>query len=218
VSFTAGQSDALAEAVVRLAPEAKVISLDTRREGAGHVSDSLLEQLAESVVLSKAMEQMLRSIASRGAGYRLAPQAGSVVIHPGAGKEANRWPAERFVELARRLGGAGKKVRILLGEVEMERWPASLVGELEQVADVKQPQTLVDLVDEIASAAAFVGNDSGPGHLAGILGVPTLSLFGPSDPVRWRPLGPVVHVLRADPIADITVESVYTEVGKLTGG
>jgi ADP-heptose:LPS heptosyltransferase len=164
------------------------------------------------------MEQMLRSIASRGAGYRLAPQAGSVVIHPGAGKEANRWPAERFVELARRLGGAGKKVRILLGEVEMERWPASLVGELEQVADVKQPQTLVDLVDEIASAAAFVGNDSGPGHLAGILGVPTLSLFGPSDPVRWRPLGPVVHVLRADPIADITVESVYTEVGKLTGG
>ena len=57
---------------------------------------------------------------------------------------------------------------MLLGEVELERWPAAIIEQFRATADVQTPGNLLDLLAEITSAAAFVGNDSGPGHLAGI--------------------------------------------------
>ncbi len=45
-------------------------------------------------------------------------------------------------------------------------------------------------------ADVYVGNDSGPSHLAAALGVPTLAVFGPTDPGSWRPLGVDVEVVR----------------------
>jgi len=56
-------------------------------------------------------------------------------------------------------------------------------------------RSLGDLLGALASAALFLGNDSGTSHLAGILGIPTVVLFGPSDARRWRPLGPRVRVI-----------------------
>jgi ADP-heptose:LPS heptosyltransferase len=145
-------------------------------------------------------------------GYSLRPQD-RFVIHPGAGKEPNRWPSEPFLELINRLG---EHVRVLLGEAEIERWPGALLSQFESACEVHRPATLLELLDEIASAKGFVGNDSGPTHLAGILGVPTVALFGPSDPTRWRPLGPRVKVLHSQPIEAISVESVYTELTRCT--
>jgi hypothetical protein len=45
-----------------------------------------------------------------------------------------------------------------------------------------------EVVEALAGAAAYVGNDSGPSHLAGALGTAGVVLFGPTDPARWRPL------------------------------
>jgi ADP-heptose:LPS heptosyltransferase len=49
---------------------------------------------------------------------------------------------------------------------------------------------LPDLAALLCRCHAFVGNDSGISHLAGILGVPTVAVFGPTDPRTWAPLGP----------------------------
>ncbi|HWP39468.1 MAG TPA: glycosyltransferase family 9 protein, partial [Tepidisphaeraceae bacterium] len=123
------------------------------------------------------------------------------------------WPAPRFLELIQALRAAGREVRVLLGEAEMDRWPTELLMQFESAAQVRRPGTLLELLEQIAAASVFVGNDSGPGHLAGILGVPTVSLFGPnSDPVRWRPLGPAVTVLHACAIDQIRVEDVVAAV------
>jgi heptosyltransferase-3 len=200
--------------IAEIVPQAKVISLDTKAPGDGHVSEILLRQL--DPMIATAMQQMLRSIAARGVGYRLSP-ANRIVIHPGAGKEANRWPAEKFLALAKKLKNTGMEIRVLLGETEIEKWPAELIRQFESFAEVHQPATLLDLLDEIASANAFIGNDSGPGHLAGILGVPTVSIFGSSNVVRWRPLGPKVTVIQNDSIDAIEVENVYTLVSNLIG-
>jgi ADP-heptose:LPS heptosyltransferase len=198
--------------IAQAAPHAKIISLDTKQTGDGHISETLMRQL--DPMLATAMSQMLRSIASRGVGYRLSPM-NRIVIHPGAGKEANRWPAEKFLELAQNLRDEGKHVRVLLGETEIEKWPAELIRKFESIAEVHRPATLVELLDEIAAASAFVGNDSGPGHLAGIIGVPTISLFGASDPTRWRPLGPRAAVIRAEPISEIDVDAVANALGQI---
>jgi ADP-heptose:LPS heptosyltransferase len=51
----------------------------------------------------------------------------------------------------------------------------------------------------LAQASLFVGQDSGVTHLAGLMGVRTVALFGPTDPARWAPSGPKVTVLQGAP-------------------
>jgi ADP-heptose:LPS heptosyltransferase len=43
-----------------------------------------------------------------------------------------------------------------------------------------------------------VGNDSGVSHLAAFLGLPTAVIFGPADPVRWKPVGPSVEMVHPE--------------------
>lgn len=218
VSFAAGKIDSLSQGLARVSQGAKIISLDTKHSSGGHVTESLLAQLQDTPMLAEAMGQMLKSVASRGAGMMLKP-SGRIVIHPGAGNEAKRWPAERFIELAERLAGEGRAVRIVLGEVELEKWPKELIdramvagkgGEVRGgEVRVVTPDRLLDLLDEIAAADVFIGNDSGPGHLAGILGVPTVSLYGGEGEHRWRPLGPRVRVLQVENLQTLTMQQVY---------
>ena len=63
-------------------------------------------------------------------------------------------------------------------------------------------------------ASAFVGNDSGVSHLAAAVGAPGVVIFGPTDPARWRPLGPGrdarFDVLRREPIDSIEVARLPT--------
>jgi heptosyltransferase-3 len=202
-----------------LAPHADVVPLAAHppADYAGHHTDFLLEQLRPAVIWQQAVGQMLASVRQRGLGVTATP-GGPVVIHPGGSSPAKCWPIDRFVELASRLRAAGRQVRFVIGEVEAERWPAEHVTRLAAAGEVRTPETPSALMDCLLGAAAFVGNDSGPGHLAGILGLPTVSLFGPTDPARWKPVGPNVITLRAEPIAALTVDAVEADVRRATGG
>lgn len=199
ISFVAGADDLWARNVKRFAPEAPLTTLTTipPDDFAGHVTDHMLAHLRSVPVIAAAMGQMLQSIATRGLGA-LPPAGGPVVLHPGAGSGKKCWPAERFLELAGLLKNSGRQVQVILGEVERERWPRQQIEGFALNAEVKEPQTFVELKDVLTGASAFVGNDSGPGHLAGILGIPTISIFGPKDPARWRPLGPRVTTVTGE--------------------
>jgi ADP-heptose:LPS heptosyltransferase len=161
------------------------------------------------------MTQIVASISERGLG--LSRQAvGPIAIHPGSGSREKCWPVDSFLELIERLHGAGHRCRILLGEVELERWPADQIHRLEgAVEEAVHPVTYLDLLRELSSCAAFVGNDSGPGHLAGIIGLPSVILFGPTDPNVWKPLGPRVRALRAEPISTLDADIVFQELSGL---
>ena len=183
----------------------------------GHHTDHLLQQLAPAMVWQKGVAQMLASIRQRGLGAE-PTLGGPVVIHPGSGSPAKCWPAERFVELARRLTEAGRPVRFVVGEVEQERWPASQLDALAKAGDLQRPTSPVGLLDALAGASAFVGNDSGPGHLAGMLGLPTVSLFGPTDPRVWQPIGPRITVVHRPALDQIAVDDVLAALGSPGGG
>ncbi|HXE55120.1 MAG TPA: glycosyltransferase family 9 protein, partial [Tepidisphaeraceae bacterium] len=99
-----------------------------------------------------------------------------------------------------------------IGEVEQEKWPADLLGHFSSTSEVHTPATLADLMNHLLGASTFIGNDSGPGHLAGILGGPTVSIFGPKNPVRWKPLGPHVSIVQGE-WDEIDVDRVLAVVG-----
>jgi heptosyltransferase-3 len=209
ISFLASPDDAWSRNVAVANPEAKLLAVSTiAPEGfTGHQSEFLIEQFGPWPAAKAAAVQIFRSINERGVGST-GTGDGAVVIHPGGGAPRKCWPAEKYLELASRLREQGRPVRVLLGEVELERWPAEQIAQFREAADVRTPASLLDLLGELTSAAAFVGNDSGPGHLAGILGLPTLSLFGStSNPVRWKPMGPRVRVLGA-PLESLEREAV----------
>ena len=67
-------------------------------------------------------------------------------------------------------------------------------------------------------ASAFVGNDSGVSHLAAAVGAPGVVIFGPTDPARWRPIGPggdaQIRVLRGEPIDSIEAREVADAISK----
>jgi len=138
------------------------------------------------------------------------PVGGPVVLAPGSGGRHKCWPRERWVELAHSLGARGERIAVVVGPAEIERddprrWPWGA-----SVTFVAEP--VVGLAHTLRKARAFVGNDSGPSHLAACVGVPTIVLFGPTDPRVWSPVGGHVRVVAAGDLAAISVEQVDAAV------
>ncbi len=104
---------------------------------------------------------------------------------------SKRWPWQHFVEFARALRRAQPSVRIAILGGPKELWTAVRIHEeTGKVHPVIGPELdLAGLAGVIAHLHVAVTNDSGPMHLAAALGVPTVALFGPTDPGRTAPAG-----------------------------
>lgn len=131
-----------------------------------------------------------------------------LVVAPGSGAREKNWPEEFFLVVAEwwreRMSGV---VILLLGPVEQERGG---VDRLRQHCLVASGLSLSQAVALLDTSDAYLGNDSGITHLAAALGVPTVALFGPSDPRQWAPRGKrVVIVSRAidcSPCSNVTMK------------
>jgi ADP-heptose:LPS heptosyltransferase len=80
------------------------------------------------------------------------------------------------------------------------------------VADIDLPEVAA----LCRMARVFIGNDSGVSHLAAAAGAPGVVIFGPTDPMRWRPLGDVT-VLKRTSIETLGVEEVGLAVEQKIG-
>jgi heptosyltransferase III len=218
-TFMASEGDAFYKNVTALAPEARIVTLQVAppAEFSGHAAEYLVQQLSPLPAVSAAVQQILASICNAGLGGRAGQKVqGPILIHPGSGGRSKCWPVGRFIRLIDDLGKAGKSVKVLLGEVELERFSADEIRQLESAAPVSRPANYVDLYAECAVAAGFIGHDSGPAHLAGVMGLPVLALFGPSDPAVWRPLGPRVTVLHRPNLDKLEPADVSTAWNRMS--
>lgn len=111
------------------------------------------------------------------------PPAGYVVIHPFSGWKFRTWAQANFLDLARRLS-SHRKLRIVMLCEEREKGllmkMKSALSDTEGVSFFVSSNILHSAV-LIQGASLFVGNDSGPLHLASALGVRTIGLFGPAS-------------------------------------
>ena len=163
----------------------------TSRDGGVHTAQHLVATLAEAGVAPVSGEE-LEGFSAQAGGQELARR---VVIHPGSGAPAKNWPLENFAEVAGEIADAGWQVALVEGPADAEavsRVRAALgAGRVEVV----RPPSIGDLAKLLEGAALYVGNDSGVSHLAGLVGIRTLTIFGATDPRVWSPLGPWVRIL-----------------------
>ncbi len=127
-----------------------------------------------------------------------------IVLIPTAGRAEKEWPADRWRELALRIGG---KALAVWGPGE--RRIAELTG-----AEVAPPTTLQELARILRDASLAVGGDTGPLHLAAALGTRVVGLYGPTDPARNGPFGQIANCVRSSTrsMRDIEVDAVMRKI------
>ena len=129
-----------------------------------------------------------------------------VVVNPNAGSLSleRRWPRERFAELVSELIRVDGARVVLVGAPGEREWTGGVTALLADLpsgrfANLCGELSIGSLHALLARAALFVGNDSGPMHLAAATGAPTIGLFGPETPHMYAPLGPRVRALYEPP-------------------
>lgn len=112
-----------------------------------------------------------------------------VALAPGSAHATKRWGALRFAEVGRALSGSGHELILVGGAADapvLDELRAGL-GALPAI-DARWLQ-LPALAVLLSRCQLVVSNDSGPVHLAQAVGVPVVSVFGPTSPDRWGPRG-----------------------------
>ena len=116
-----------------------------------------------------------------------------VCVHPGAGNVMKQWPEADFIALVALLLRYHPVNVLLIGGADEAETAARLEHEIaapERVGSVAGRLPLAELAGVLARCTLFIGNDSGPKHIAAALGVPTVGIHsGTVDPTEWGPLG-----------------------------
>jgi ADP-heptose:LPS heptosyltransferase len=156
-----------------------------------HVTEHALERIRECGLLPE-RERTLPETAPSAAPPVEKSRSKTILIHPGAGSLRKRWPLAGFQDVAVQLATLKLSPEFVIGPAEQD-----LLPELSRRnAAVHRPVGSLDLLARLRSAAAYIGNDSGVSHLAAWAGLPSVVIFGPTDPARWRPRGDAVEIVQ----------------------
>jgi ADP-heptose:LPS heptosyltransferase len=132
---------------------------------------------------------------------RLARVSGPLVgIHVSGGRAIKQWPPERFAEVARGLISTVGATLVLTGTAADRPLVDQVASALprEHVIDAGSDLGLLELAAVLQRLDLFVTGDTGPMHLATAVDTPIVAVFGPSQPARYAPRGPLDRVVRVD--------------------
>lgn len=122
-----------------------------------------------------------------------------IAIHPGSGSRKKVWPIDKFLSISKYIEEHLKgKIILIIGPAES--------GEIQKLFEnkdfnnliVAKGLSLIQLASIIECCKLFIGNDSGISHMASALGVPTIAIFGPTDPKVWSPRGENVSIIKKE--------------------
>ena len=124
-----------------------------------------------------------------------------VGLHIGAGRAVKEWPLSRIAEVGAWAARERAAVLVLTGSGD-DRDAAARVRQAlppgATVIDLVGTLELLPLAAVLARLSLFVTPDTGPMHLAAVLGTPVVGVFGPSSPERWGPLSQACRIVRID--------------------
>ena len=169
-----------------------VITLDPRPDSSEHIVSYFFTELKWK------MEDHYLLNAWLGDGWN--PLSKTLWIHPGSGSKKKNAPLHYFTDRATSWlkNNESNQVVFSFGEADF-----SLLSQVKQLAvsgnsrfhsyEISCLKLLMQKIQ--AEAVSFLGNDTGPTHMAAMLGVPTEAIFISSNPKIWKPLGPRVKLL-----------------------
>lgn len=110
------------------------------------------------------------------------------LIHPGSGSKKKNPEPEFFRILESKLKNLGLKVKYILGPAEEDL--------LEVMKEGIFFEDLIEVTKILLSSTLYIGLDSGISHLSSYLGTTSIVIYGPTDPLVWRPIGECVSLVR----------------------
>lgn len=200
VSFLSDPDSTIA-ANLRAAGIPRVVSVSPLVQGGQHASDQLagaLDQLGLPRPGSPVFIQVTKAPVTQG---RLA-------FHIGSGSEKKNWPLPYWSELIRSVAEYFDDFLLVSGEADTDRMAAFKAHNHIPGLRVLHNENLRELAGELAASRVFIGHDSGVTHLAAAIGLPTIALFGPTDPKIWGPLGSQVRIVAS---VDRKMESILVQ-------
>ncbi len=159
------------------------------------------------------------------AGYVAGPMQQTmplIALHAGSGGKRKCWPLENYLELMQVLEQEFNPFFIIFsGPAEgpvMKNAFERFAGERKNCLHACDKQ-LIAVAALFSQCHLYVGNDSGITHLSAAVGCSVIAIFGPTDPLLWKPQGSKVHIISpASPaglISAITVNQVYEKTAAI---
>jgi heptosyltransferase-3 len=174
---------------VRIPRAQEILGVERKVHTAEHLASAMFYLGVPRIAIPRA--KLFAAGARRGGGV--------AAIHAVASAPEKTWAAEKFVAVARYLKKSGLEP-VFVGSAADD---LSAFGEFRRVQG-----TLAETKELLASSALFVGNDSGPAHMAAAFGLPVVVFFGPSDREVWAPWRTASEVLPVSATADDAVAAL----------
>ncbi len=201
------------------------------RKGSGLLLTQSLSRVPEDAPRTaqwKALQKALQITPSVPPPRPLVDESKSLVIHTGAAQAVRVWPLDRYARLADHLTRRGWSITVLCDQDQKSSWLNYGVSPI-------VPSNPTELICGLKTGSFFIGNDSGPGHLAAALGRPTFTIFGPQRPEWFLPNHPSAAWIEGKPcphkpcfdycqfprpncILDLTYEEVMAKVDQWLEG
>ncbi|MFN3872236.1 MAG: glycosyltransferase family 9 protein [Ignavibacterium sp.] len=230
VSFTSNFLARISKSRIRVGPKSldgkenesqfffdRRVSIDWRKHPDSHVADRILDLVRPFGIDTNNFSSEINfddsdiSVAKRFL-KEIRKNDSSLIIglHVGAGKPQNRWSLIKYVELIELLNKNFNCTIYLTGsdadneELNFVKSNSKIVLPVFKNREISQVAALISLSD------LFITNDTGTMHIAGATNTSQISLFGPTNPYNWAPIGPNKYFIRkSELIDDITVQDVY---------
>jgi lipopolysaccharide heptosyltransferase II len=121
-----------------------------------------------------------------------------IVLLPGGRWDNKRWPAQYFIELAKRLREIPALRLVVLGSKDERSLGEQIAAAVPEFCMNLAGETSLDeMIEWIRLSRLVITNDTGPMHVAAAVGRPVVAIFGPTDPYNTGPYGQIRNVIQA---------------------
>jgi len=195
----------------------KRVALNWKRYPDTHISDFGLEILRPLGINTKNYrtsisvdDKDLKTAEEFTAKLGMSNSKNLIGFHIGAGKPQNRWSLDKFIKLIEKLDAQYNSVFYITGSKSDNEEINYIKENLKIETGFFLNKSIPELAALISISDLFITNDTGVMHVAGATDTPQISIFGPTNPFNWAPLGPNKYFVRkSDLIDDVTVNDVY---------
>jgi len=230
VSFTSNLLCRFSNSKIRIGPKSldgkqnesaylfdKLVDIDWRKFPDSNVSDRVLDIVrpfgidtnnfrSEISFDEKDVESADKFLKS----LNVSPKDVVIGFHCGAGKKQNRWSLLKYVELIKLLDQNYKAKMYLTGSNSDEEEISYVMKHVPFKLGLFINKSIPEVAALILKSSLFISNDTGIMHVAGTKDTPQISIFGPTNPLNWAPIGENKYYIRkSDLIDDVMLEDVY---------